>query len=169
MTGGWLAALMRRRATGDDEVVTDMLVAQAQSRLDAQFRALQWLDLKALGLLGADAAAVGVLITVHDAVNRFWWLDASGLVVAGLLLLVAIWPQRLDVGPSLRAFYETFGSGAAVDIARQMLAELLEAVDTNDRASRAHRPETLIELSLVLIVLSLVGANSRGSTRLRWK
>jgi|ERR671934_896301 hypothetical protein len=135
-----------------------MLVAQAQSRLDAQLRALQWLDLKALGLLGADAAAEGVLITVHDALNRFWWLDAAGLAVAGLLLLVAIWPQRLDVGPSLRAFYETFGSGAAVDIARQMLAELLEAIDANDRVTNARKPEMLIKLSLVLIVLSLGGA-----------
>lgn len=159
MTGRGLAALLRRRvAYNDEQVVVQMLVAHAQSRLDAQLQALQGVDLKALGLLGADAAAVGVLIAIHDTVNRFWWLDASGLAVAGLLLLVAVWPRSFDVGPSLRAFYDTHGSGAAVDVARHLLAELLEAIETNDRVTRAHKAETLVELSLVLIVLCLIGA-----------
>jgi hypothetical protein len=135
-----------------------MLVERAESRLDAQLQRLQSLDLKALGLLGADVAAAGVLAAVHDAVNRFWWLDASGLAVAGLLLLAAVWPRRLDAGPSLPAFYETFGGGPALDVARQMLAELLETIETNEHVIRAHKPEMLIELGLVLIVLSLAGA-----------
>src|SRR5438477_6253685 len=119
MTGRGLATLLRRCAADDgDEAVTQMLVARAQSRLDAQVHALQGLDLKALGLLGADAAVAAVLIAVHDAVNRFWWLDVSGLAVAGLLLMVTVWPTKLDVGPSLRAFYETFGSRAPLDVAR---------------------------------------------------
>jgi hypothetical protein len=159
MTGRGLGALLRRYADGDDEeIVVQMLVARAQSRLDAQLHGLQWVDLKALGLLGADAAAAGMLAAVHDAVNRFWWLDATGFAVAGLLLLTVVWPRSLDAGPNLRAFYETFGGGAAVDVGRQMLAELLQTIETNDRVIRAQKPEMLIELSLVLIVLSLVGA-----------
>jgi hypothetical protein len=158
MTGRWLEVLMRRRVAGDEEVVVQMLVARAQSRLDAQHRDVQALDLKALGLLGADAAAVGVLIAVHSAVNRFWWLDASGFAVAAVLLLVIVWPAPFDVGPSWRAFYEAFGSGAALAVGRQMLAELLEAVASNDRVAKARKPDTLIRLSLVLIVLSLIGA-----------
>ena len=158
MTGRRLAALLRRHAVDDEEVLVQMLVARAQSRLDAQLQALQGLDLKALGLRGADAAAVGVLIAIHGAVNRFWWLDATGLALAGLLLLAVVWPRSVDAGPNLRAFYETFGGGAAVDVGRQMLAELLETIETNDRVTRAHKSELLIALSLVLIVLSLVGA-----------
>ena len=153
-----LAALLRRAAGDDEEIVVQMLVARAQSRLDAQLHGSQWLDLKALGLLGADAAAAGVLAAVHDAVNRFWWLDVTGLVVAGLLLLAAVWPRSVDHGPNLRAFYEAFGGGAAADVARQMLAELLEAIETNDRVIGTQKPEMLIELSLVLIVLCAVGA-----------
>jgi hypothetical protein len=141
MTGRGLAALLRRRAAGDDEeIVVHMLVARAQSRLDAQLHGRQWLDLKALGLLGADVAVAGMLAAVHDALNRFWWLDATGLALAGLLLLIAVWPRTLDAGPSLRAFYETFGGGAPVDVARQMLAELLETLETNDRVIRAQSP-----------------------------
>jgi hypothetical protein len=64
----------------------------------------------------------------------------------------------MDYGPSLRAFYEAFGGGAAVDVARQMLAELLGAIETNDRVIRTQKPEMLIELSLALIVLCVVGA-----------
>jgi hypothetical protein len=158
MTGRGLAALLRRAAGDDEEIVVQMLVARAQSRLDAQLQGLHSLDLKALGLLGADAAAAGVLAAVHDAVNRFWWLDVTGLSVAGLLLLAVVWPRSVDAGPNLRAFYETFGGGAAVDVGRQMLAELLETIETNDRVTRAHKSELLIALSLVLIVLSLVGA-----------
>jgi hypothetical protein len=39
-----------------------------------------------------------------------------------------------------------------------MLAELLEAVASNDRVARARKPDALIRLSLVLIMLSLIGA-----------
>jgi hypothetical protein len=157
MSGRGLGALLRRYSD-DEEAVVQMLVARAQSRLDVQLQGFQWLDLKALGLLGADAAAAGVLAAVHDAVNRFWWLDATGLAVAGLLLLAVVWPRSLDLGPSLRAFYDAFGGGPAVDVGRQMLAELIETIETNDRVIHAQRPEVLIELSLVLIALSVVGA-----------
>ena len=90
--------------------------------------------------------------------DRFWWLDVTGLSVAGLLLLAAVWPRSVDAGPNLRAFYETFGGGAAIDVGRQMLAELLETIETNDRVICAQKPEMLIALGLVLIVLSVVGA-----------
>ena len=51
-----------------------------------------------------------------------------------------------------------FGSGAALDVAHHMLAELLEAVASNERVARARKPDALIRLSLVLIMLSLIGA-----------
>jgi hypothetical protein len=158
MTGRRLAALLGRRVAGDEETVVQMLVARAEARLAAQRRETDALDLKALGLLGADAVVVGVLIAVHDAVNRFWWLPASGLAVAGVLLLATIWPRELDTGPRWQTFYERFGSGTALEVARYMLAELLEALDANDEAAAAWKSESVVKLSLVLITLSLVGA-----------
>jgi hypothetical protein len=158
MTGKGLTALLRRRAAGDEETVAWTLVARAEARLAAQRRETDALDLKALGLLGADAAVIGVLIAVHDAVNRFWWLPASGLAVAGLLLLATIWPRDLDTGPRWQTFYETSGSGTALEVARHMLAELLEAVDANDEAAAAWKSESVVKLSLDLITRSLVGA-----------
>jgi hypothetical protein len=135
-----------------------MLVARAQARLDAQLRDADAFELKALGLLGADAAALGVLVAAHEALFRLWWAVASGFGLAGLLLLVTIWPRKLDAGPSVRAFYETFGDGTALDVSRQMLAELIAAIDTNEQIARARKADELIKLSLILILLSITGA-----------
>jgi hypothetical protein len=135
-----------------------MLVARAQARLDAQLRDADAFELKALGLLGADAAALGVLVAVHEALSRLWWAVASGFGLAGLLLLVTIWPRKLDAGPSVRTFYETFGDGTALDVSRQMLAELIAAIDANERIARARMADELIKASLILILLSIAGA-----------
>jgi hypothetical protein len=70
---------------------------------------------------------------------------------------VTVWPRKLDLGPSVRSFYEAFGSGATLDVARQMLAELLEATEANDRLTRTRKPEALVKVSLILIALSLAG------------
>jgi hypothetical protein len=51
MTGRGLAALLGRRVAGDEETVVQMLVARAETRLTAQRREIDALDLKALGLL----------------------------------------------------------------------------------------------------------------------
>jgi hypothetical protein len=42
-----------------------------------------------------EEIVVQMLAAAHDAVNRFWSLDATGLAVAGLLLLAAVWPRRI--------------------------------------------------------------------------
>lgn len=95
----------------DEQRIIDLSVAQAQARLDNQFRNVDALDLKALGVLAADVAALGVVIATHGGLNRLWWLPAIGLAVAGALLLVCVWPRALDEGPSLREFFIAFGGG----------------------------------------------------------
>jgi hypothetical protein len=135
-----------------------MLVARAQARLDAQLRGAEAVELKALALLGADAAALGVLVAAHEALYRLWWAVASGFGLAGLLLLATVWPQKLDAGPSVRTFYETFGNGSPLDVSRQMLAELILTIDANERIARARKSDGLVKASLILIVLSSAGA-----------
>ena len=121
----------------DDALAVERLHEHGRvGRDDAEERAA------ALGLLGADAAALGVLIAVHDALGRLWWVPATGLGVAGFLLLVTVWPRQLDEGPNWHEFYETFGSGTAREVSRQMLAELLAAIDENER--RTERSERAV-------------------------
>ena len=144
------------RAPSDVEVVTQMVITGALSRLESQLRNNNARDLKALGVLGADAAALGVLIASHDAINRLWWVPAAGLGVAGFLLLVTVWPRKLDEGPNWREFYETFGGGTAKSVGRQMLAELLAAIDENARRTRSRKPLAVFKAGLILMAVSLV-------------
>jgi hypothetical protein len=143
VASGWLVEIRRRGESDGSVVVAQMLVARAQARLDAQLRGAEAAELKALALLGADAAALGVLVAAHEALYRLWWAVASGFGLAGLLLLATVWPRKLDAGPSVRTFYETFGNGTPLDVSRQMLAELIVTIDAP---------------SLLLIVLSSAGA-----------
>jgi hypothetical protein len=117
--------------SGADRVL-ELVLDRVQARLDGQFRDSDALDAKALGVLGADAAALGVLIAAHDGINTYWWIPGLVLGAAGLILLAAIWPRTLDSGPNWRLFYEQHGGGEPEAVGRQMLAELLAAVELND-------------------------------------
>jgi hypothetical protein len=65
------------------ENVIQMVLARVEARLDAQLRDSDALDVKALGVLGADAAAIGVLMAVHESINTLWWGPATVLGAAG--------------------------------------------------------------------------------------
>lgn len=163
LLGHIMVRLTRERTTGlpgeapsDAKVVTQMVITGALSRLDAQLRDDNARDLKALGVLGADAAALGLLIATHDALGRLWWVPVAGLGVAGFLLLVTVWPRKLDEGPNWREFYETFGGGTAKSVGRQMLAELLAAIDENERRTQTRKPNTVFKAGLILMAVSLV-------------
>jgi hypothetical protein len=73
-----------------DERVIDLVVEQATVRLENQFRDVDALDVKALGVLGADAAALALLVATHGSLNNLWWLPTCGLAVSGLLLLLCV-------------------------------------------------------------------------------
>ncbi len=59
-----------------------------------QFRNADALDAKAFGLLGADAAALAVLVATHSSLGEVWWLPATGLGLSALLLLAGVKPER---------------------------------------------------------------------------
>ena len=117
----------------DEQAILDMLVPRAQARIDGQLRDGDALDTKALGVLGVDTAAVALLVAVRDSLNALWWIPTGALGVTGVLLLAAIWPRTFDLGPDPRKFYEAMGTSTRVTATRQMLSELLEAVDENGR------------------------------------
>lgn len=157
--------------TQDTPRVLEMVIARVQARLDGQMRDNDALDVKALGVLGADAAAIAVLVAVHTSINRFWWVPALGLAAAGLLFLAAIWPRSFDVGPNWREFYDTFGGGSASEVGQQMLAELLQAVEGNDE--KAPRKNTPFKIGFAILAVSLVGcvpvSLMRPQSELHWE
>jgi hypothetical protein len=70
--------------------------------------------------------------------------------------MAAIWPRTFDLGPDPRKFYEAMGTSTRVDATRQMLSELLKAVDENDR--QLPGKNRLFKLAFALLVLALLGS-----------
>jgi hypothetical protein len=147
----------------DERAVLQMVIATAQARLDGQLRDNDAFDAKAFGVLGAAAAAIGVLIAVHSDINRFWWVPAVGLGIAGGLLLVVVWPRRFDVGPDPGSFYTDFALVPLLDAYRQMLAELLSAFSNNKLI--AAQKTFLGRVAFPIFGLSLLGSVLVGLLR----
>jgi hypothetical protein len=146
----------------DEDDVLRLIVERAQAQLASQFRDADALDVKALGVLAIDGVALGVLIAAHDLLNRYWWAPAAALGLAGGFLLLAVWPRRLDEGPNWRIFYEQFGGGTVAEVGRQMLSELLTAIDEN----RVKRVKGLLfKIGFVLLSLGLAGSLVVGLDR----
>jgi hypothetical protein len=116
----------------DQTAIVDMMIVRAQARLETQLRDAETRAVKALGVLAVDAAAIALLVSVHGDPSRYWPIPAVALGVAGLGLLWAVWPAKVDTGPDTRAFFEAFGGGFELSTKRQMLADLLAAVERND-------------------------------------
>lgn len=135
-----------------------MLIVRAQGRIDTQLRDAETRAAKSLGVLALDAAAVALLVGVHAYLSRFWPVPTAALGVAGLGFLWVVWPAKLDTGPDTRAFFETFGGGFELATKKQMLADLLAAVDRNDLDHQLRRRDRVFRWSFRLLVVSLLGA-----------
>lgn len=69
------------------------------------------------------------------------------------------WPKRFDTGPDLREFYEKRGGATVYDGHRQMLGELLDAVDSNSNRRVLPQREAAFNMgALVLVITVVVGA-----------
>ena len=144
-----------RAEASDEQAILDMLIPRAQSRIDAQLRDSDSLDGKALGVLGVTAAGIALMAAVRAAVHELWWLPTAGLGVAGVLLLASVWPRTFDLGPDPRRFYEAMATSTRLVASRQMLSELLAAVDGNDR--HLPRKNRLFKAGFGVLVASLLG------------
>jgi hypothetical protein len=142
----------------DQSAIVDMLIVRAQGRIDTQLRDAESLAVKALGVLAVNAAAVALMVSVHSDLSRYWPVPTIALGVAGLGLLWGVWPAKLDTGPDTRTFFETFGGGFELQTKRQMLADLLTAVDRNDSDRRLHMKGRGFKLAFGLLVISLLGS-----------
>ena len=147
-------------APSDEQAILDMLIPRAQSGIDAQLRDSDALDSKALGVLGVTAATIALMVAARDDVHPAWWIPTAALGVAGLLLLAAVWPRTFDVGPDPRRFYEAMAGRTRLDASRQMLAELLAALDRNNR--RIPDKNRLFKAGFALLIPALVGCLVAG-------
>jgi hypothetical protein len=140
----------------DEQGILDMLIPRAQARIDGQLHDSDALDAKALGILGVTAAAIGLMVAVRHDLNRVWWIPTAALGIAAVLLLAAVWPRTFDVGPDTRRFYEVMGGSTRLAASRQMLSELLAAIDQNDKELPGKR--RLFKVGFALLVVALLGS-----------
>jgi hypothetical protein len=145
------------RATEADELaLLELLVPRAQGRIDGQLRESDALDGKALGILGADAAAIALLVAVRFELSRAWWIAAAALGASAVALLATVWPRTFDVGPDPRRFYETMAGATRVQSARQMLSELIAAGEHN--AAQLPGRRRLFKVGFALLVAGLLAS-----------
>jgi hypothetical protein len=119
----------------DDEygILVDLVVPEAQQRFYSGSADWSALDTKALGVLAVAAAAIAILITVHEDVNGLWWIPAGILVLAGGFLIAAVWPRDFYFGPDLLDFHYELRDMSPLDAARELLSELVDATRRNDQ------------------------------------
>jgi hypothetical protein len=145
------------RATEADELaLLELLVPRAQGRIDGQLRESDALDGKALGVLGAAAAAIALLVAVRFDLSRLWWIAAAALGASAVALLATVWPRTFDLGPDPRRFYETMAGRTRVEAARQMLSELIAASEHN--AGQLPGKRRLFKAGFALLVAGLLGS-----------
>ena len=97
-----------------DEIVR-LVIERVQAQIDAQLAADDAVDLKALGVLAAIAAAIGVLVASHSSLNPYWWAPMVMLSSASLVLLYVVYPVDLQTGPRWTDWYVS----SSVSIARR--------------------------------------------------
>jgi hypothetical protein len=145
-----------------DEIVR-LAVERTQAQLDAQLASDDAVDLKALGVLGADAAAMGVLVAAHGSLNPLWWVPMAVLAAAGLVLLWVVYPVELQTGPRWTEWYAVFGAGSFGEAGRQMLVDLTAALDVN--RVKLRRNGRRFKVGFVLVLIGLVRCAVAGLAR----
>jgi hypothetical protein len=114
-------------------------------------------------VLGADAAALGVVIATHPSLNAFWWIPVIPLTAAAFMLLWAVRPRGFDEGPDMRDFFTKFGGLDYEPFALQLLGDLLAAVEwnktINTQKARTFKP------AFVVFVIGLFGSFVVGVLR----
>jgi hypothetical protein len=143
----------------DKEEAHDVLIDVATKRaiwiVESQLEDSAVYDLKALGLLAVDAAALTVLVGAHSSLNHLWVISLLLLLAAGILLCLVVWPTGYELGPDAEEFYaENMNSATVRQIRERMLSELLEAVNLNDPSTP--RKDIRLRCGFVLLVAGVL-------------
>jgi len=110
---------------------------------------------KVLAFLAVDLAGAGVFVGVRDSLQPWWWVPLIGLAVSATFFASTLWPRQFDSGPNLRQFYEKWGGSTLVDVHRQMMGELLDAIDKNKRILPSK--ERAFNIGAGVLALTIIG------------
>jgi hypothetical protein len=138
----------------EEKVVGDLLIPLAQARLELQLGDVGSVDSKAFGVLALDVGVIGLVLASHDALYRLWPLVLVGYLVAAALLIAASWPRTFQMGVVISDFYEEMSESSPLEASRQMLSELNDCKDNNDKP--VEQKVALFIWGLKVLLVSLV-------------
>lgn len=123
------------RPPSDEDRVSmlTLIIERAEARIAFQSQDIDSHDTKVLAFIALDLAGAGVLTAARDSLQPWWWIPLIGLTISVAFFASTLWPRLFDSGPNLRQFYEKWGGSTPLDFHRQMMGELLDAIDNNRR------------------------------------
>jgi hypothetical protein len=132
----------------------------ARDELSAELASADSDDVKSLGFLAVDLAAIALIVSVRHDLDRYWYWVAVGLGLSATLLLVALWPRLYTTGPDPMAFYEddTAEARDAQHVAVLAIAGLSAARQHNESVRR-HKGRWYTA-GLVTSIVTVVGGGS---------
>lgn len=138
------------------EVAAQTAAALAHEELNAELTGADSDDVKALGFLAVDIAAVALIVSVRRDLDRYWFWTVIGLGASAVLLFGALWRRTFKTGPVPDEFYETAASaGDAEQVALLALEGLAVARTHNERVRR--NKGRWYKASLVALAVTAVG------------
>lgn len=130
-----------------------LAVDLARDQLAEQLAAIDGDDVKALGFLAVEIAAMASLFASRRSLDSLWWLPSIGFGLAAALLMGALSRRRFRPGKEPLEVYFTDSKTPALDVVLALRAARLQIVQI--RGSRWRRWP--YNLSLVLLAVSVVG------------
>lgn len=116
------------------------MIEQAQARIELLSQQVDGDDIKALGLITANIATLGVLFVLQPSLNVLWWLPAFGFIVSSISLYVALLPRKFGLGPDIQEFYDEWGGGTEIEVSSKLLAVLIKTIKEDEELINGKRP-----------------------------
>jgi hypothetical protein len=126
---------MRESATpseADASGILAMLIDLGQAQIDRQLETSDGHDVKGLGLLAANVAAIGLAIALSPRWTPWWLIPMAMAAVSCGAYLYTVRGRSYNVGPVVEEFYRKHGGTTLVEAQRHLLAQLISAIDDNN-------------------------------------
>ena len=130
------------------ERIVWLLIGEAQAQIAAASGDSDSQEVRALGLLGIDVAAIVGLTAARTALPSLWWVAVVALAVSVPCFLLTLRGRDLRLGPDLRPIYAATDRSSALGVAVDLFAELQDCLAVNRRLLVPKRRALAVGLAL---------------------
>jgi hypothetical protein len=127
-------------------------LALARDQLSEQLSGADSDDVKALGYLAVDIAAIAALVAAHAMLNRYWWASIVGFACSAAFLMFALRRQEFPSGPNPLEVYASMSASPRLDSIIALVGARLEVIRLRSTRRRFY------QWSVWLLVVTSVGS-----------